>query len=33
MWCKNLGVDSSNGHCTLKLRQVKEYNTPIQFGT
>jgi hypothetical protein len=32
-WCKNLGMDSSSGHCTLKLGQGKEYNTQVRFGT
>ena len=32
-WCKNLGVDSLSGYCTLQLGLVKEYNTQIQFGT
>jgi hypothetical protein len=26
-------MDSLSGHCTLKLRQVKEYNTQVWFGT
>jgi len=31
-WCKNLGVDSSCGYCTLELGLVKEYITQIWFG-
>jgi hypothetical protein len=26
-WCKNLGVGSSSGYCTLELWLVTEYNT------
>ena len=26
-------MDSPSGHCTLKLEQVKEYNTQVWFGT
>jgi hypothetical protein len=31
-WCKNLGVDSSCGYCTLELGLVKEYITQVWFG-